>query len=485
MTDQDLIKQIRLGEDSRLEFKRVVFSDGRVIAPETRAIADEFSAMANGAGGIVVFGVDDKSHDLMPMKAGELDILETWIRNIALDIVDPPLDCIVAKVAVGDEDGIIRVDIARSLFVHKGGHGYYGRVGSSKRELTPEELARLFQQKSQSRIVCFDEQIVPQAKIEDMRSDLRARFRTVHSDPDETAFLRKLHFASADLDGTLRPTVGGILMACEHPEQFLPSAYIQAVAYRSNRRTAADQLDARDIVGPLDVQVMEALRFVKRNMRVYAVKNPGRIDIPQFSESAIFEALVNAVAHRDYSIAGAKIRMHMFSDRIEIFSPGGLPNSLTLEEMPERQFTRNELICSVIARCKITETVQNVTRQFMMDRRGEGVPIIIEEGAKYSGKLSKYELLGDSELKLTIYSAPGDSPHELLAVAHKITETSQSLTSKVKAMMVADSRVTQKHIADALGVSRSLIAQLIVEMKAAGLVVRIGSDRSGEWRVMR
>jgi hypothetical protein len=164
-------------------------------------------------------------------------------------------------------------------------------------------------------------------------------------------FLRKLHFVAADSDGIFRPTVSGVLFATEHPEIYLPSAFIQAVCYRGTERNANDQLDARDITGPLDVQIADACRFVERNMKVAAVKKPARIDIPQYAMNAVFEAIVNAVAHRDYSIAESKIRLHMFSDRFEIFSPGGLPNSLTIEEIGERQFSRNELICTCLSRC--------------------------------------------------------------------------------------------------------------------------------------
>lgn len=483
--DQSLMEHIALGEDSVLELKRVFFKGKRIEAPEAKSIADELSAMANGYGGTVVFGVDDRTRRLEPMSADELDVLETWLRNICLDIVDPALDCMIRRIPTDAGMGVLRIDVPRSLFVHKGGHGYFGRVGSSKRELSPEMLARLFQQKSQSRIVCFDEQVVARAGLSDLKPALYSRFRTLQSEADDLAFLRKLHFVAEDASGELHPTVGGVLMASESPEKLIPNAYIQAVAYRGTRRTAADQLDARDICGPLDVQVLEALHFVKRNMRVYAVKRPARVDVPQFSLAAAFEALVNAVAHRDYSIGGSKIRLQMFADRLELFSPGALPNSLTLEEMSERQFTRNELLCSVISRCPLTETVQNVTRMTLMDRRGEGVPIILEEGTKLSGVKPKYELIDDAEVKLTIYSSPGDSPKTLAEIVQNLTEAPDVINRKIKDLMRANPQITQQQIAGVCGVSRSLVAMTIAKLKGAGEVGRNGSDRKGTWSVYR
>ena len=183
----------------------------------------------------------------------------------------------------------------------------------------------------------------------------------------------------------------------------MPHAYIQAVHYARERKDVNYQLDALDILGPLDVQVMEALRFVRRNMFVRAVKEVSRREIPQYSERAVFEALVNAVAHRDYSMAGARIRLHMFRDRLELYVPGGLTNTLTTEGMQYRQHCRNELIVSLLARCPVDD--EAIGRNFMMERRGDGVPIILEESLALSGRRPEYTLIDDSELRLVIWAA--------------------------------------------------------------------------------
>lgn len=183
------------------------------------------------------------------------------------------------------------------------------------------------------------------------------------------------------------------------------TAFIQAVAYRGTERNAAYQLDARDIEGPLDVQILDAYKFVEKNMKVSAVKEPARHDIPQYAMQAVFEALVNAVAHRDYSIQGSKVRLHMFSDRLEIFSPGAIPNTMTIESLPLRQAARNELLTSLLARCSMPFANFPGDRKFLMDKRGEGVPVILTESQKLSGQLPVYRLIDDAELMLTIFAA--------------------------------------------------------------------------------
>lgn len=153
----------------------------------------------------------------------------------------------------------------------------------------------------------------------------------------------------------------------------------------------------------LNQQIREASLFVKRNMTVAATKNPWRIEVPELCEKAVFEAIVNAVAHRDYSIYGSKIRLFMFDDRLELYSPGTLPNSVTIDSLHLRQATRNELLTCLLARCPIEE--EGIGRQYIMEKRGEGVPIILHESLTLSQKVPVYQLIDDAELLLTIYSA--------------------------------------------------------------------------------
>ena len=214
--------------------------------------------------------------------------------------------------------------------------------------------------------------------------------------------MRKLRIVATAADGRLRLTLAGTLLCTREPQQWLPHAYIQAVSYAGERTDADYQADARDIGGPLDQQVAEALHFVRRNMLVRATKKTARRDRPQFSERAVFEAIVNAVAHRDYSIAGERIRLHMFGDRPELYVPGALVNTLTPDSLRLRQANRNELIVSLLARC---DAPSGLGRTRLMDRRGDGVPIIRRECQKISGRLPEYSLIDDSELRLLIWTA--------------------------------------------------------------------------------
>jgi len=414
---KELLDKISLGEDSFLELKEVRFSGDRVNAPRRDALADEFAAFANARGGVCVLGVEDSTREMMGIPVERLDAVEDFVRELCADSIVPSLLPVIERLrlptSTGGEVAVIKVDVSRSLFVHKSPGGYLHRVGSAKREMAPEFLARLFQQRSQVRIIRFDEQPVPRATLDDLQPKLWERFATHRSRDGRDDLLVKLAMARIDDSGVLRPTVAGVLMASEDPCQWLPNAFIQAVAYRGVEVRPADdtlyQLDAADIVGPLDQQIVGACHFVKRNMRVAAIKKEGRHDIPQFDLTAVFEALVNAVAHRDYAIYGAKIRLRLFADRLELYSPGAIPNTMTVESLPYRQAARNEAITSLLAKCAAPETESSIVtnRDTFMDKRGEGVQIILDNSERISGRRPEYRVIDDSELMLTIYAAGG------------------------------------------------------------------------------
>ena len=418
MTDQDLLRRIRLGEDSTLEIKSVLVSGGRVEGPRRDDFADELAALANSRGGTVILGVDDGTRRIRGVPLDDLDVVERWVREICNDSVRPALDADLLKRELPGADGrlvpVLRIDVARSLFVHRSPGGYFRRLGSSKREMAPEVLARLFQERSQSRIIRFDESVVPGAAPSDLHYSLTRRFlrgdvadeppASSPEDPPEASedALRKLRIVADDADGNARLTLAGVLLCTPEPQRWLPHAYIQAVSYAGERSDADYQSDARDVGGPLDRQVADALHFVRRNMLVRAAKHTARSERPQFSERAVFEALVNAVAHRDYSMAGARVRLHLFGDRLELYVPGALANTLTPDSLHLRQSNRNELIVSLLARCAAPS---GVGRTRLMDRRGDGVPIIRRECRRLSGRLPEYGLIDESELRLVIRAA--------------------------------------------------------------------------------
>jgi len=414
-TRSELLEKIRLGEDNFLEFKEVRFAGGKIRGPKQDDLADELAAFANSRGGVLLLGVHDKTREVVGIPVDRLDAAESLIRQACEDSMKPPGVPVIERINLPDSTGVerpvIRAEVSPSLFVHQSPGGYFHRIGSSKRPIPPEHLARLFQQRSQARLIRFDETPVPRAVLSHLDEELWRRFSTARSTDTPKQLLSKLAMASKDDAGTWRPTVAGLLLACQEPQKFLSSAFIQAVAYQGKTITPqadwAYQRDARDITGPLDQQIFDACDFVRKNMRMAARKGSagGREDIPDFDMLAVFEAVTNAVAHRDYSMASSKVRIRLFDDRLELYTPGLLVNTMTPESLPYRQAARNEAITSLLARCAVQRDDLRGHRTRIMDKRGEGVPIILSRSGELSGKAPEYRLIDESELLLTIHAA--------------------------------------------------------------------------------
>lgn len=399
-----LMQRIRLGEDSTLELKQVTLRDGgKHMEPHPDGLSDELAALGNAGGGLLILGVDDKTREITGIPLEYMDRVETWLTAICTDRIKPPLDVLTHHVELPDSRGtaqpVIVVEVPRSLWVHESANGYFRRVGHARRKLDPDALARLFQQRSQARIIRFDEQEIADCGFDDMDALLLRRFlKPDQGDPMDQ--LSRLHLLRLE-DGKVTPTVSGVLLCTLDPSRWLRNAEIIAVAHWGENNDPNEQIDALEISGPLDRQIFDAFHFVRRNMYTAARKRLGRIDYPQYHLGAVFEAIVNAVAHRDYSLHAQRIRLFMFRDRMEIHSPGGLPNTLSLESMTRLSSPRNEVLASLFARYYPVDDPA-LGKRYLMDRRGFGVEMILRESEALSGKRPLYEVIGDLELCLTI-----------------------------------------------------------------------------------
>ena len=401
-SDEDIARQLQLGEDSQWEFKQVEFSGNRLTSPRRDSLADEIAALANTDGGTLLCGATDEG-EVQGLSREQMDVLETLLVNICTDAIKPPIRPVILRRVVNDRP-LLLVEVPQGHAQHDSPGGSYHRVGSSKRLMTSDERLRLAQRRGQTRFLWVDKQIVPETGFGALDELLWKPLLSAEGAADPPAALEKMGLLSRGENGVRRATVAGVLLCSRTPKQWLPNACITATCYRGEDR-ATGQIDSQTIGGPLQQQIAEALAFATRNMRVAAQKTPSRANLPQYSEDALFEAVVNAVAHRDYSIQGSKIRLSMFNDRIEIQSPGSLPNNLTVDDMPHRQATRNELLTTLLGRVPATGIKGAGGRLFIMERRGDGVPIMRRETRELSGKFPEFRLISDSELCVTIPAA--------------------------------------------------------------------------------
>ena len=402
-SDEEIKRQMRLGEDSHWEFKEIAFAGNVPKEPRRAELADELAAFANTDGGVVLCSVTD-SGDVQSISRDQMDRLEILLVEICTDTIKPPIRPAILRREVEEGKPFLLVEVPQGYALHNSPSGSYHRVGSTKRQMTTDEQLRLAQQHAQSRFLWFDKQSVPGTGFGSLDESLWKPLLSAEGAAAPELALEKMGLLTRDENGIMRATVAGILLCCLSPEEWLPNACISATCYRGKDQ-ASEQIDSQIITGPLNRQIAEGVTFAVRNMRVGAYKDPARTDLPQYSERALFEAIINAVVHRDYSIRGSRIRLSMFADRIEINSPGGLPNTLTIDSMDVRQSTRNEALASILGRIPAADIHGSGERQFFMERRGDGVPTIFHETEALSGKLPQYRLIDNSDLFLTIPSA--------------------------------------------------------------------------------
>ena len=473
-------EEVRLGEDTGLELKEARFRGQQVSAPHRDGLADGLAAFANSGGGRLVLGVtnDREPQSLDPER---LNALASLVTEVCSDGVEPPLEFSLYRVPALSPGGggVLLVEVPAGDAVHRSPGGYFRRRGDSKRQMLPDEIRRLFQSRGQSDAAASDTQVVGNTGVNSLRPELWQRYASSRTNDPAEIVLTKLKFLKDDQHGTLRATVGGILLGADDPRAWLPNAYIQAVCYGGSRMDGNRQLDAQDISGPLDQQIRDAMRFVVRNRRVAARQRPARRDVPQYSERAVFEAVVNAVVHRDYAVSGSRIRMFIFEDRLELYSPGGLCNSMTTDDLRSSQFTRNELLASRLGQCPVGEVPGAGGRQYFIQRRGEGIGVIEDETFALSGRKPIFELIGERELKLVLPAASPPLPDGIAARVRLLHDETGEPLQGIHVLLIYPNRTFLEGRTDAFGLADfELYARLPVTVLCAapGYRARVVDD---------
>ncbi len=330
MTEAELLQQIAVGEHSRQQFKRIV--------NHPDALAAELVAFSNSGGGTLFIGINDDG-SIAGLDAAEVRRINQLLSNAASQHLRPPVHPLTENVQT--RQGLVIVvtvpnGLSKPYLDHQG--RIWVKQGADKRQVTArEELQRMFQSAG---LVYAD--IVPVAD-------------TSSADIDEAAFHRYLEkhygadspYAGQPLDAALHNLglgdgreLSGLLLFGRNLVRWRPAFTIKAVAFPGTRLTDTRYLDSQDINGTLQNQYTEALAFIKRNLhRVQGEQgfnSPGILEIP---EIVLQELLVNALVHRDY-FTSAPIRILIYTDRIEIISPGHLPDSLSLEDIRQGKTNR-------------------------------------------------------------------------------------------------------------------------------------------------
>ncbi len=393
-----MLEIVANGESSGVEFKRDIVRN--------HELAKELVALSNLEGGMVVLGVEDDGS----VSGLTRDRLEEWVMNTCRDKIRPgivPYFEIVRDAQPGLDVALVRVPRGGHVHTlwHNNKHHYYIRVGTESREPTPEELSRLFQQRRALRadLIPVSGSGMADLDLRRLRDYFgRVREQEVPDEEDEVGWRTLLRNTEIMVEDGV--SLAGMLLFGNEPNRFLPQAGIDAAAFSGREKDYAARervtlrgpmtalLDRRGSVVETGL-VERALEFVRRNTPVTAWLEDGarRVERRTWPDEAVREAVINALIHRDYLLAGTDIELVVYRDRLEVISPGRLPNGITPERMRAgARAARNQLLKDVMRDLGYGEHMgMGVSRKIVrgMKEHNGTDPDLVEEGERFIVRL--------------------------------------------------------------------------------------------------
>jgi len=335
----------------------------------SRRLAETMAAMANSQGGTILFGVSPRSRQVQGLD--DVDEARDRVFQAAL-LCEPPLIIPLPRV-VGLDDGhpLLWIEIPRGLsHVYSVDGKYLTRVDVRNQSLSPRQLRRLLVERGGS---SFESHQVDEAAIDDLDADKINRY--LESVPalaalsPQEALLKRGCLAGRE---GMRPTVAGLLLFARDIERFVNN---EVVVVRYAGREMSDEFVREDIRDTLPEQVRRVESAVLANLRTGArLSDLQREDRLEYPVKAVREAIVNAVAHRDYSLHGDGIRVSIFSDRLEFYSPGRLPGHVTVDNIVDERFSRNQVIVQVLSDMGFVERLGYGIDRMIKLMAEEGLP---------------------------------------------------------------------------------------------------------------
>lgn len=314
---------------------------------DIQKLAETLVAFSNTEGGLVAIGLNDKGK-LLNNKI-ERDDIEKALKETDA-ICNPPVVVGNIEQVKLDEGTIFTLRIPRSIELHALTDGrVLIRSGAKNRPLGGQEILKLASAKNTGE---FESEAVPNTTKENFSEKILAEYikkrsertkRPISENRDD--LLREI--GAIDNDGNA--TMGGILLFSEYPQQWLPQSSVVFVKFVGTTPRGENGLAGytrrEELTGPLPRLIESAWNLIWSEMAVSAVvKGLEREETTEYPQFAVREAIVNAVCHRDYRLKGRRIEIRMYSDRLEVISPGGLPGFITIENIKDEHFSRNPRI---------------------------------------------------------------------------------------------------------------------------------------------
>jgi ATP-dependent DNA helicase RecG len=334
----DLLALVRLGRHERLDW----LGEGAAL----ESIATTLTALANSQGGWLVVGIVGHQPSLNGVRDAEMVI--DRVLQAAL-MIDPTLIVPLPRIVRAQERSFVMVQIPAGMpHVYAYDGRYLTRVGADNTALKPRDLRRLMMERGEA---SFELEVVRGASGEDIdwdkaRAYIASLTGIVDTNPEKVLLRRG---CLVQHEGRLRPTHAGILLFGKDPQRFVRGAEILAARFAGE--TMSDSFDRHDITGTLPDQLRRVEAFLHDRLRrvAHLGRSMAREEQYEYPFEAARELVVNAIAHRDYSVTGDSVRLLIYNDRMEVHSPGGLAGPVTIDNIKDERFSRNPVIVQVLS----------------------------------------------------------------------------------------------------------------------------------------
>ncbi len=482
LTQKTLLARVSTGEDSSRQFKSN--------SHNAESLAAEMAAFANSEGGVIYIGVDDDGG--MPgLSAADVHRVNQLISNAASQLVRSPLTVQTENILLDNGNVVIALTVPKGLdkpYFDKNGVIWLKSGADKRRVNSREELRRLFQISNQFHA----DELPTKAGIDKLdklrfRDFLQDAYQQDYPESREelTRLLQNMNLATDN--GMLN--LAGVLLFAEHPEWIAPQFVVKAIRYPGNKIHATDYQDTEDFEGPLCKVFEGSYAFIMRNLhKVQAGRGVNAPGLPEVPATVFEELLVNALVHRDYLVS-APIRLFIFDDRIEIISPGHLPNNLTVEKIKAGNSNiRNPILVSYVAKGLLP-----------YHGLGSGIKRALDawpaidfandhEGCLFTAIVRRKQLAADTLMTnppQDLSSMSSNPPHDLSSMSPNLTPKSVSEEQRSLVEMIRrNNAISSDDIAAAFGISKRTALRRLEAMKAHGLIRRVGSNRRGYWEII-
>jgi len=463
MNNKELDFLIQEGEGFNLEFKESYNSN----------IAKEICAMANANGGKVLIGVTDDGK----MKPATLsNKLKSEIQDLVRKF-DPSF-----SVEISEFEGVIIIDVPEGKKKpYSTGGKFYMRQGACSQQLTRDEIRDLFMDEG---LIRFDEKINKKFDLDkDFNEEAYDTFLEkmgIKTNLTRGEVLRNLEL----LDDDNKLKNAGVLMFCKKASKFISSATITCAVFRGKTKTKV--IDSKEFDGDLYTNYTEAFLYLESRINTeYIIKGGGpRKEILELPEEALREALLNAIAHRDYFSIG-NIQISIFSDRIEIDNPGSLIGNIKVEDLYKKSFPRNNLLFGLMHRIELVEKIGSGLMRIneMMDEYLLPHPLLDVSDVRFGITFERPDLQKMSvEQRMEKYKEGVEKGVER-GVEKGVEKLSENQEVIVK-LIEKDRNISKEEMMKEGKLSKKTVEYNIKVLKDRGIIKRIGPDKGGYWEVI-